>query len=69
MEKDAPYIVLKELAGNAPPELNAIQEILAPHVFFLTNVWISVCIMTAIVVCVHVWNEYRSQGKQSRIEK
>lgn len=61
--EDAPYIVLKELAGNAPPKLNAIQEVLAPHVYLLTNIWISVWIMTAILVCVHVWKEYREQRR------
>lgn len=52
-------IVLKELAGNPPPHLNAIQELLLPHVGFLTTVWISVWITTAIVLLAKVWYEYR----------
>ncbi len=52
-------IVLKELAGNPPPHLNAIQELLAPHVGLLTTLWISVWITTAAVLLVQPWHAYK----------
>ncbi len=54
-------IVLKELAGNPPPQLNAIQEFLTPHVGLLTDIWISAFVMTIIVLLVKLWSEYKKQ--------
>ena len=57
-------IVLKELAGNPPPHLNAIQKLLVPHVEFLTAFWISVWILTAIVLLVQLWYAYKEHKNQ-----
>jgi hypothetical protein len=51
MLPDAPIIVLKELAGNPLPRLNALQEALVPFLQPLTSFWISVWIMTAFTLC------------------
>ncbi len=63
MEATTTYIILKELAGNAPPELNALQQLLAPHIDFLSEVWISVWIMTGIVLVAKLWHEYKKQKR------
>lgn len=56
-------IVLKELAGNPPPQLNTIQKILAPHIDLLTNVWISVWIVTAIVLFLQLIHAYKNHRR------
>ncbi len=55
------FIILKELAGNPPPRLNAVQKLLAPHIDLLTELWASAWVMTVIVLCVILWAEYRNQ--------
>ena len=57
----ATSIVLKELAGNPPPHLNAIQTFLAPHVGFLTTLWISLWVLTAIALVIKLMYEYKEQ--------
>jgi hypothetical protein len=32
---DLPIIALRQLAGNSPPSLNAVQQFLLPHLPFL----------------------------------
>ncbi len=59
-------IVLKELAGNPPPRLNDIQELLVPHVELLTNFWIAVWIMTVIVLLAMLWLEYKKHRSDTR---
>lgn len=56
---DSSYIVLKELAGNAPPTLNPIQAFMAPHVHAIIQFWIAVWFFTAFVVLFHLVLEYR----------
>ncbi len=60
------FIVLKELAGNPPPQLNAIQKMLAPHIELLTTLWISIWVVTAIVLVVKLRNEYKYQKNEDR---
>ncbi len=65
MEQElAPLIVLKELAGNPRPELNAIQQLLAPHTEFLVTLWISVWVMTAIILVALFVREYMEHRKE-----
>ena len=54
------YIVLKELAGNRPPHLDMLQQILAAHLETVSAFWISLWIMTFIVVLYQVYKEYRA---------
>lgn len=64
MESATPtLIVLKELAGNPPPELNAMQELLLPYTDVLTMFWISVWIVTAALVARHAWYEYKKHAE------
>lgn len=61
---DAPLIVLKELAGNPPPHLNALQQLFAPHVETLISLWIALWIMTAFVligIYVNAYREHRAK--------
>ena len=55
------YIVLKELAGNPPPELNTIQKILAPHSVALAHMWIALWVATALVLVYRVAREYNDE--------
>jgi hypothetical protein len=57
------YIVLKELYGNPPPQLGAIQEILVPHLDFLTSAWISIWVVTAVIVLLRLIHEYRTHTR------
>ncbi|MSU74712.1 hypothetical protein EXS57_02955 [Candidatus Kaiserbacteria bacterium] len=52
-------IVLKELAGNPPPRLNDLQELLVPHVEFITDIWVTAFVITTIVLCAKLWLEYK----------
>jgi hypothetical protein len=59
------YLVLKEVAGHSPTHLDPLQQLLAPHVDTLINIWISIWCMTAVVLLYKLWHEYREQ-KQRR---
>jgi len=68
MPSDAPIIVLKELAGNPLPRLNALQEMLVPFLQPLASFWISMWIMTALALCfvyVQAYLSHRSRDKRS----
>jgi hypothetical protein len=58
------FIVLKALAGNDAPSLNAFQSFLAPHAELLSHAWFSVWCMTAIVVLVKLVREYVDHRRQ-----
>lgn len=64
--ESAPYVVLKELAGNPPPQWNALQEVLAPHISLLASFWISVWIMTAVVLAAKFWHAYKQYKNNSK---
>ena len=66
MEPEPTLIVIKELAGNPPPHLNMIQKFLAPYTESLVTFWISVWIMTAIVLFVFYIREYRAHRNRSK---
>ena len=57
---DAPLIVLKELAGNPVPELDELQAFFAPYSEHLTTFWISVWVMTAIILIVMYLDAYKT---------
>jgi len=57
---DTHYVVLKELAGNAPPSLDALQQFFAPHAHALIVFWTAVWIFTAFVVIAKLIREYRA---------
>ncbi len=58
---EQPLIVLKQLTGNAPPTLSALQSMLVPHVELLTEIWVSVWITTAGVLLWKLFKAYREQ--------
>jgi hypothetical protein len=66
MENEATFIILKELAGNPPPKLNAIQAFLAPHTNLLADVWVAAWVMTSLVVLWRLWYEYQAHRKGGR---
>ena len=53
------YIVLKELAGNAPPTLNPIQQVMAPYVHEIIVFWLTVWCFVGLVLLLHLYQEYR----------
>ena len=55
MDPELPLIVLKELAGNDAPSLNAIQHAFLPHLGGLMNMWWAIWFLTLIVVIRYVW--------------
>ena len=56
-----PIVILKELAGNPLPQLNVVQQAIVPHVELLVTFWISVWIMTGLVVVGITIKEYRNR--------
>jgi hypothetical protein len=56
-------IVLRGLEGNAPTSLTPVQKFLAPHIDALTLFWVLVWFVTAIVVLIQLWREYRAHRK------
>jgi hypothetical protein len=61
MESTSTLIVLKELAGHAQPELDALQTFIMSHIVPITNAWIAVWWMTAAVLVLKLWHEYKQQ--------
>ncbi len=61
MEGEATFIILKELAGNPPPKLSALQTFLAPHTGLLADLWVAAWVMTALVVLWRAWYEHRAR--------
>jgi hypothetical protein len=57
-------IVLKELVGNAPPHLDPLQQLLAPHIEIINDFWLSVWCMTLIVLLVKLFLDYREHRKK-----
>ncbi len=60
MHATSTLIVLAELAGNVPPQLNTLQLLLLPHVDTLIIVWKSAWVITAIVVVALYIRAWRS---------
>ena len=58
-------LVLKSLAGNPPTSLNSVELFLVPYVNDLTAFWIALWCMTAVVVLVRLFNEYREHRKHA----
>ena len=56
------YIVLKALSGNDPPQLNAIQAFLEPHLQALTAGWFIVWCITVCVLVGIVFREYKKRN-------
>jgi hypothetical protein len=54
------YIILRELAGNPPPQLNAIQLLLAPHIDTITALWTAAWITMLAIMCRQVWHAYKA---------
>lgn len=52
-----PLIVLSVLAGNDPTGLNALQQMLNPHLHTLTAFWGAAWLTTALVVLVILWRD------------
>jgi hypothetical protein len=59
-------IVLRELEGNPPVQLDPLQQFLAPHVEVLIAFWVAVWCGTAIFLLVKLAREYREYRKTSR---
>lgn len=59
------YIILKELAGNAPPTFSPLQEIMAPHVDLLILFWTTMWFFVAFVVLFKLYREYRDSRAAS----
>lgn len=57
-------IELKQNAGNAPTSLDPLQQFLAPHVDTLIAFWFSVWVITAIVLLVKLWYEYKNRNRK-----
>ncbi len=57
-----PLIVLKELAGHMPTRLDPLQQFLDTHITIVTDLWISAWIITALVLLVNLWREYKNQN-------
>ena len=55
------FIILKELAGNPPPRLNAIQEFLVPYTELLVQFWVAVWVVTILTLLWVLWYEYKKQ--------
>ncbi len=59
MEATTTYIVLRELAGNSPNSLNAVQMLLEPHIDLLVMLWRVAWICTAVTVIAIYAQAYR----------
>ena len=58
-------IVLKELAGNPPVQLDRVQQFFAPHVDAMITFWVGVWILTSVVLLVKLAQEYIAHRKNS----
>jgi hypothetical protein len=56
-------IVLKQLAGHVPPHLDPLQSFIERHIDTITNLWISVWWITALILLYKLWHEYKEQRK------
>ena len=59
-------IVLREISGAPPTALNELQRWLEPHVGLVTGVWISIWLLTALVLLVQLAREYKKFRTQRR---
>jgi hypothetical protein len=57
-------IVLKELVGNTPVQLDALQQFLLPFAWLIHDFWVSVWVMTLLVVLVKLAFEYREHRRK-----
>ncbi len=54
-----PLIILKELAGNQPASLNAVQVMFADHADTLTIFWFFMWCVTVIILIAYTVREYK----------
>lgn len=59
-------IVLKELAGNSPPQLNYLQELLSPYLSQIVAFWMALWCMTAVAAVTIYIRAYRQHRSRSR---
>lgn len=56
-------IVLKELAGHAPTTLDPLQQFIHAHYGAFQLFWIVLWYVTAAVLLITLWYEYKRQKK------
>ena len=59
------FIVLKELNGNTPPQLNALQKFLEPHVEEIVALWVILWCATALIMLSMLIRSYVQQTKRA----
>lgn len=63
-------LVLQEVAGNPPVQLDPVQQFFAPHIEILTILWVAIWCGTAAFVTAKVMREYiayRRENKNRRL--
>ena len=57
----AKLIELKELAGNDPAQLNALQRLFSPHIEILETMWLALWCTILVIVLLHLFKELRKE--------